>query len=189
MAEPVAEAPPRARSRSFGPTLLAGLAGSGLGTVAATRSWAEATTRETGVRTVAAQGTDVAPAVLPLALVALAVWGTVLVLRRRGRRAVAVLGLLAGGAGAVTALLAAPSAADQARELLGGAAVASVSTTAWPYVAAAGCLVSALAAVVAWVHAPRWPEMSARYDAPDDTSGTTPADWWKALDAGHDPTA
>jgi uncharacterized membrane protein (TIGR02234 family) len=178
------------RSRSFGPTVLTGLAGAAVATAAATRVWAEATTRETGLRTVAAEGADVAPAVLPLALVALAVWGTVLVLRRRGRRVVAVLGVLAAGAAGVTALLAAPTSADVARELLGDAGQVSTTTTAWPYLAVAGCLVSALASVVTFLQAPRWPEMSSRYDAPGDgPPGTTTTDMWKALDAGQDPTA
>ena len=73
-----------------------GLAGAALTTVGATSTWAEATSRVTGVRSASADGTDVAPLVLPLALVALAAWGTVLVLRRRGRRVVTVLAALAG---------------------------------------------------------------------------------------------
>jgi len=181
--------------RSFGPTVLAGLAGAAAATAAATATWAEATTRDNGVRTAAAEGSTVAPLVLPLALVSLASWGTVLVLRRRGRRVVAVLAAVAGVVGAVVALTRASEAAPAAVEALGDLPGTTTSTTLWPYVAAAGCLLSAAAAVVAWSRAPGWPEMSARYDAPTggaptaaDDRPATDAELWKALDEGRDPT-
>src|SRR3954447_6039775 len=155
---------PRRRS-SFGPTVLLGVGGAALATVGATQPWAEATIRSPGVRTVTASGTDVAPAVLALALVALACWGTVLVLRRRGRRVVAVLGALAAGAAAVTSLASAGNGPEVASRLIGGGA-GSTSTSPWPYVTAVACLVAATAFVVACLHAGSWPEMSSRYDAP-----------------------
>ena len=185
--------------RSFGLTVAAGLAGAAAATVAATSTWGEATTRDTGLRTAAADGSTVAPLVLPMALVALASWGTVLVLRRRGRRVVTVLAAVAGFVGAAVALTGASEAGSAAAEVLGDLPGASTSTTAWPFVAAAGCLVSGVAAVVAWWQAPGWPEMSTRYDAPTGRSGTTEAgsgddrprtdaELWKALDEGRDPT-
>jgi uncharacterized membrane protein (TIGR02234 family) len=184
---------PRGR-RSFGLTVAVGLAGAAVATAGATATWAEATTRDTGLRTASADGSTVAPLVLPLALVALASWGTVLVLRRRGRRVVTVLAAVAGAVGGVAALLGAPDAGSAAVEALGDLPDASSSTTAWPYVAAVGCLLSAAAALVGWWQAPTWPEMSARYDAP--TGGAAPAspapatdaELWKALDEGRDPT-
>ena len=189
------------RRTSFGPTVVLGLAGSALATVAATQPWAEATTRSPGLRTVTADGTDVAPGVLPLALVALAAWGTVLVLRRRGRRVVAVIGLLAAVVAGASALLLAPTSADVAARLLGGATEASAVSTdpsVWPFVAALGSALATAAFVVAFLAAPRWPEMSARYDAPgasqeEPGEGREPeamsdTELWKALDEGHDPT-
>jgi uncharacterized membrane protein (TIGR02234 family) len=183
------------RRGSFVPTLAVGLATAALTLLAATRPWAEATTRAPALRTVTADGPDVAPLVLPLALVALAAWGTVLVLRRRGRRVVAALAVLAGLGAAAAAVLGVPDAARKAAVLL-GAAGAPTHTTVWPFVAVAGGILTATAAVVAWLRAPGWPEMSGRYDAP--TSQGTPApdsgprsgaDLWRALDEGHDPTA
>lgn len=173
----------------FGSTLLVGLAGAALATAAATRGWAEATTTVTGERTAVASGADVAPLVLPLALVALAAWGTVLVLRLRGRRVVSVLGLAVSLVAGVVAVLRADESAGAARRLLGAGTEVATTTTLWPWVAAAGCLVSGAAFLVAVRRAPRWPEMSARYDAPGDRrSQQAGGDMWKALDAGEDPT-
>jgi uncharacterized membrane protein (TIGR02234 family) len=189
---------PRRRT-TFGPTLLAGLGGAALALAGAAQPWAEATTRTPALRTVAADGTDVAALVLPLALVSLAAWGTVLVLRARGRRVVSVLGLLASLGAAATVAVTVGSATDTAARLLGDVPTTSTSTTAWPYLAAVGALVSAVAFVGALAKAPSWPEMSSRYDAPaSGSSGSvasrpseelTDAELWKALDEGRDPTA
>ena len=192
-------AEPRRRS-SFGRTVLTGAAAAALATVGATQTWAEATRRAPGLRTVSASGTDVAPVVLPLALVALACWGTVLVLRRRGRRVVAVLGIASSLVAGAVAVLAMGDAGAAASRLLGGAAD-STATTWWPWACAAGCLVSALAFGVAFSRAATWPEMSSRYDAPGDADHARPrgaadreeqqpsgAALWKALDEGDDPT-
>ncbi len=182
------------RPRStFGPTLLLGLGSAALATVGAGRTWAEATTTAQGTRTVAATGTDVAPGSLPLALVALACWGAVLVLRRRGRRVVAVLGVLASVGSAVTVLAAAGDAREVAAKMLGGASDVDVDTSLWPVVTVVACAVTAACFVFAFLQAPRWPEMSARYDAPAerpvDAESMSDAEVWRALDDGQDPTA
>src|SRR5205085_5519072 len=90
---------------------------------------------------------------------------TVLVLRRRGRRVVSVLGALAATAAAVTALTSAGNGPEVAARLLGSEAD-STSTSAWPFVTAVACAVAAGAFVVAFLQVGRWPEMSSRYDAP-----------------------
>jgi uncharacterized membrane protein (TIGR02234 family) len=195
------------RRTTFGPTVLAGLGGSALALAGATQPWAEATTRTPALRSVTADGTDVAALALPLALVSLAAWGTVLVLRARGRRAVSLLGLAASLGAAVTVAMTVGSAADVAQEMLGDVPATAVSTTAWPYVTGAGALLAATAFVGALVKAPTWPEMSARYDAPSGGRSGGPsggpsggsdggsseqlsdAELWKALDEGRDPTA
>ncbi len=187
------------RRTTFGSTLLAGLAGAALALAGATQPWAEATTRTPALRTVAADGTDVAALVLPLALVSLAAWGTVLVLRARGRRVVSVLGLVASLGAAATVAATVGSSTDTAACLLGDVPTTSSSTTAWPYVAGVGALLSAVAFVRAFVKAPTWPEMSAMYDAPAAGSSRSAeqrpseelsdAELWKALDEGRDPTA
>lgn len=182
------------RRTSFAATLALGLSGSALATVGATQSWASATTRSPAVRTVIAEGTDVTPGALPLALVALAAWGTVLVLRRRGRRVVAVVGLLAASVAGGAVLASAHTAPEVAARLLGDGSEVSMETTAWPVATAVGCMVAAAAFVVALLKAPSWPEMSARYDAPGEHAAAarrgpmTDTELWKALDEGHDPT-
>ena len=181
----------------LGPTVVLGLAGAGLATVSSAQVWAHARATEPALRTVEARGGDVAPVALPLALVALASWGAVLVLRRRGRRVVATLGLLAALGVALAVVLRAHEAPDTAVALLATSAdTISSDTTAWPWLAVTGAVVSTLASVVALREAGRWPEMSSRYDAPAgeaSTPGGAPeatssADLWKAIDEGRDPT-
>ena len=188
------------RPLPLGPTVVLGLAGTGLATVSSAQVWARARATEPALLTVEARGGDVAPVALPLALVALASWGAVLVLRRRGRRVVAVLGLLAT-IGVAAAVLARAGEASGVAELLvpESAAGVSVTATAWPWLALVGAVLGAATFLVALREAPRWPEMSSRYDAPasepapddpvpaaDDASN---AELWKALDEGRDPTA
>lgn len=195
----------------MGPTVVAGLAGAGLAAVASAQVWGRAEATVPAVRVVEARGADVAPVAVPLALVALAAWGAVLVLRRRGRRVVSVVGLAAAVGVAVTVALRVGAVDATARDLVsGGASRGDVSTdvTMWPYAAGVGALVSALLFAVAWRGAPGWPEMSSRYDAPasdhadgDDRAAgahpggataagdATPGELWKALDEGRDPTA
>lgn len=191
----------------MGPTVVGGLAGAGLAAVASAQVWGRAEATVPAVRVVEARGSDVAPLALPLALVALAAWGAVLVLRRRGRRVVSAIGLAAAAGVAVTVALRIGSVDTTARDLVtGGASRGDVSTdvTSWPYAAVVGAAVSAVLFVLAWRSAPAWPEMSSRYDAPvgDRAPGTeagtsppatpeeaTPGELWKALDEGRDPTA
>ena len=181
----------------LGPTVVLGLAGAGLATVSSAQGWATARATEPALRTVEARGGDVAPVALPLALVALASWGAVLVLRRRGRRVVATLGLVAALGVALAVVLRMGEAPDVAAGLLrNGAETVSSSGTAWPWLAVAGALVSAAVSVVALRQAGRWPEMSSRYDAPaGEASASRPApeeatsaDLWRAIDEGRDPT-
>jgi uncharacterized membrane protein (TIGR02234 family) len=197
----------RGRSRSFGPTVPAGLAAGALTAVAATRDWATASAAAAGGGHVAAtaQGSASAPLAVALALVALAAWGVVLVLRGRARQAVAVAGALAS-AGVLAAVLSARQVArhDAVGALLtkGGTAPVSASLTAWYVVCGIAAAVTLVSFVVAVVASPRWPAMGSRYDAPSRrppaaavtgaTAGTTAAteqELWRALDDGDDPTA
>jgi len=181
------------RAPGFGPTVLLGLAGAGLAAVAGGQTWATATASAPAVRTAAASGGDVDPVGVPLTLLALVAWGAVLVMRRRGRRVAAGVGLLAALGAAGSAVAFAGRAADVAARRLGDPAEAATATTAWPLALVVGCLLSAAAFLVALRAAGRWPEMSRRYDAPQDgarseeRSGAT--DLWRALDEGRDPTA
>jgi uncharacterized membrane protein (TIGR02234 family) len=186
-----------ARDRWFLPVVGLGLATATLGVVAAGRDWATASTQAPGAREVAASGADVAPLVMPLSLIGLASWGAFLVLRTAGRRVVCAVGLLAtvGAVAAVAVNL--PDAGGVAAELLSDTDAATTSTTAWPWVAAVALAVCAATFVPAAARCPRWPQMSRRYDR-DATGhaateraasgGTQPADLWRALDDGRDPT-
>ena len=71
-----------------------------------------------------------------------------LVLRRTGRRVVALLGLVASGGAAVVVVTSLGHRAAAARDVL-GADRAQVSTTAWPYVAVVAAVVTAAAFAVA----------------------------------------
>ncbi|MBR8741529.1 Trp biosynthesis-associated membrane protein [Nocardiopsis sp. MG754419] len=60
-----------------------------------------------------------------------------------------------------------------------------------PLMGAAGAVLLVLSGVAAVVRAPAWPGMGNRYDrdaAPRPHQAETPADLWKSLDAGDDPT-
>lgn len=60
-----------------------------------------------------------------------------------------------------------------------------------PVMGAAGAVLLILSGLVAVVRAPSWPGMGNRYDrdaAPRPQKAETPADLWKSLDAGDDPT-
>lgn len=206
------ESAPVARSggrRTFGPVVLAGLAGGTLAAVGGSRPWAEAADgggAAAAARAMAGYGvadTGEMPAATALALVVLACWGVVLVTRRRVRRAVAVLGAVAAVALVVAVVLGWSSTVDDVREAYAAGTDPDVSRTAWAWASGVGALVALAAGVVAVRLVPTWPEMGSRYDAP--TGGTaggaaaasrTPTpedasniDLWKAMDEGHDPTA
>ncbi|WP_123663579.1 Trp biosynthesis-associated membrane protein [Actinocorallia herbida] len=131
---------------------------------------------------------------------ALAAMAAVFAVRGAARIAVgALLALL--GAGTVLLALTATDASSARAALLGDSGTivvgstdaVTVAATAWPWLAAAGGLVIALAGLWTAVRGRAWPGMSARYErgarpakaaAPDD-----PAALWKSLDRGEDPTA
>ncbi|SIO89278.1 Tryptophan-associated membrane protein [Nocardiopsis sp. JB363] len=63
--------------------------------------------------------------------------------------------------------------------------------TLGPLMGAAGAALLILSGLVAVMRAPAWPGMGNRYDrdaAPRPQKAETPADLWKSLDAGDDPT-
>ena len=182
--------------RSFGPTVLLGVAGSGLSALASAQDWARARGDAAGVPVRAAvAGTDSAPLVLALTLVALAAWGVVLVLRGRARRVISVVGG-AAAVGALAATVAASGTAQDAavRALAGRGAtgnVAAASLTPWWFATVAGTCLAVAAFVVSARRSPGWPAMGTRYDAPAARAEGAPAetDLWRSLDQGHDPTA
>lgn len=184
------------RPRSYGPTILLGLAGAGLTAVAGTRTWASGHSFAGGIRVEAAvKGSEAAPLVGALGLVALAAWGVVLVTRGMVRRVVAALGLLASLGAVAAVVVGFGDARDEATAVLvhKGATsdVLASGLTAWCYLAAVGGLLAVASFVVAAVQAPSWPAMGSRYDAPSARAARerTEQDMWRALDEGHDPTS
>lgn len=184
------------RDRSFGPTVLIGLAGAGLAAVGGARTWATSVGDAGGVRVEASvDGAEAQPLATALALVVLAAWGVVLVTRGRVRRVLAAVGLAA----AVGVLVAVGLAFDSAQADALDAAVTkgatgdtfSTSLSPWYYLTGLGALLTGAAAAMAVRHAPRWPAMGSRYDAPTARGGASEAgeDMWRALDEGRDPTS
>jgi uncharacterized membrane protein (TIGR02234 family) len=189
--------PARRGRRSFGPTVLVGLAAGALTAVAAGRDWASATGTGGGVKVSAsATGSSSAPLAVALALVALAAWGVVLVLRGKVRRWVAVLGALASaGVLATVASSGGRARADAVAAVVAKGATDDGSTAslgAWFVVCAVAAALTLATFAVAVVVAPRWPAMGSRYDAPAASpaadSARTEQDMWRALDDGRDPT-
>lgn len=204
MTEPVdqSQGPPsgsdaeRRRDRSFAPTVLLGLAGAGLAAVAATREWATSRGDAAGIKVDASvTGSETEPLVAALALVALAAWGVVLVVRGRTRRVVAAIGLAASLGALVAVVVGFDAAQDAALDavMAKGASgdVFATSLTAWYYLAGVGVLLAALASAVAVLKAPGWPAMGSKYDAPAARRESPPPDedMWRALDEGRDPTS
>ncbi|GAB2757716.1 Trp biosynthesis-associated membrane protein [Nocardioides pakistanensis] len=182
--------------RSYATSVVLGLAGAGLAAVAASREWASTRADSAGIKVQASvTGAESQPLVPALALVALAAWGVVLVMRGRMRRLVAAVGLLAAlGAAAVT-LLGLGTLQDDALQ----AAVARGATgdtfatnvSAWYYLTLVGAFGTAVAFAVAVLRSPSWPAMGAKYDAPAGRAAVPAADedMWRALDEGRDPTS
>lgn len=134
-----------------------------------------------------------------LALVALAAAVAVFAVRGKGRTAIGVLTVLAGAGAAAGAVLGADDTAglhtEAARKLaLADAHAQGITHSLWPWVALAGGLLLALAGLLTVRAGRHWPAMGARYEAPTrkaaakPSAANSPADLWKALDRGEDPT-
>ncbi|MCR6031999.1 hypothetical protein GGQ22_11130 [Nocardioides sp. zg-579] len=192
----------RDRRKTFGPVVLAGLAGGTLAAVGGSRPWAEAGS-DGGAAALAGYAVSDAgemPAATAAALVVLACWGVVLVTRRRVRRAVALLGAVAA-LGLVVAVVAGwSSTVEDVQAVYAGSGVEpDITRTAWYAASALGAVLTLVASVLAVRLAPAWPEMGSRYDAPAGgpaapAKAVAPEDasnieLWKAMDEGHDPTA
>src|SRR4051794_843243 len=119
----------------FGPTVLTGLAGSGVAAFAGGRAWASPDARG-GTQALVDHSGGHVPLAAALGLVALACWGVVLVTRRVVRRVVAVLAVLASAGLVAASTIGRSGAIDSAREATVnlGAAGAGVHTTPWWWV-------------------------------------------------------
>ncbi|HET7356255.1 MAG TPA: Trp biosynthesis-associated membrane protein [Nocardioidaceae bacterium] len=192
MADPHAR---RARL-AYALTVVVGLAAAALTSVAGSRTWATGQASAAGMHVDATvPGSQAAPLVAALGLVALAGWGVVLVTRGRVRRAVAVIGLAASVGAFAAAVRGLTTVAGAVTSSLldqgAGQGRLSSDTTGWPFLALAMALVAAAAFLVAVLRMPRWPEMGSKYDAPAARADTESreSDMWRALDEGRDPTS
>jgi uncharacterized membrane protein (TIGR02234 family) len=180
------------------PTLL----GAALTLLSTSRAWVRASLDDpvVGHVAVSASGRQAAPVVPAVALVALAGGVALLLARTLGRRVAGVLLVLAGAAGtaATVSLQRVPTTgvADLVTRAVGvtGAAPASVTVSAWPWLALAGCALVALGGAVAVLRAGRWSGPRSRYEAPGPSDATEPVEQadvgatWDALSRGEDPT-
>ena len=131
-----------------------------------------------------------------LAIVALAGTLLLLVLRTRGRRVVGALLLLVGAALAIVGGLRLQPSAEAVRSQVREVSLADafqVSATAWPWVFALSGVLVAAGAVMTITTAGRWPSGSDRFQPGSSkavvSTSDDPAELWKAMDVGVDPTA
>ncbi|MEV7179909.1 TIGR02234 family membrane protein [Kitasatospora sp. NPDC093679] len=165
------------------------------------RTWAEGVVAGTagGRLAVSATGSRLTGLPTGLALTGLAAAVAVFAVRGAARTAVGVLAVLAGlgvVAGAVIGVTdtAGLDAEAAGRLALAGARAEQISRTPWPWVAAAGGVLLAVAGLLTVRSGRGWPAMGARYEAPTAKAAARPrptdrsAELWKALDRGEDPT-
>jgi uncharacterized membrane protein (TIGR02234 family) len=181
--------------RTFGPTVLTGLAGAGLAAFAGGRAWAspDAGPDTRGSAALVDHSGGHVPLAAALGLVTLACWGVVLVTRRVVRRVIAALAVLASTGLVVTSILGRSSALGSARDATLDLAPtgSGVHTTVWWWVGLVASLVALTAAALALRLCPGWPAMGSRYDAPTGRPAAediSEIDLWRAIDQGRDPT-
>lgn len=188
--------------REYGVATLLMAAGAALLLAASGRVWVQGLLGSPGpVAPVPVEitGGDLAGALSGLGWAGLAAIAGLYAARSWARRVVAVL-VMACGVFALTTLW----AATRPETLIGAVAESATDTAGTgevvgspdisllgPVMAAAGALMLVLSGLAAVVRAPVWPGMGTRYDrdaAPRPSQARTPADLWKSLDAGDDPT-
>ncbi len=200
--------PPAARSGGRGSlvaALLLGGAGAAVTLLGDGRTWATGSAPAAGaLLPVHVSGGDVTALPDALALVGLAALVAVFAVRGAGRAVVCALLALTGagtvwtsatGAFDVGALNAAAARASG----LTATTVRHIGHTSWPWITALGGLLLFAAGLLALRCSHSWPAMSSRYERdgsprprrtprnPPDPDH--PAELWKALDRGEDPTA
>ncbi|MFL6025103.1 MAG: Trp biosynthesis-associated membrane protein [Marmoricola sp.] len=180
----------------FAPVVLAGIGSTAVLAVTCARDWIKLDDNtKVGLLVPESDLRADMPLALALALVLLAAWGVVLVTGRRMRRVVLAVAALAG-VGVVACLVVAPfTLPDEIRSRISGDVGRNGAPTA-AYLIACLIVPVVLATVLAGLRlAPRWPEMSSRYDAPSaqhtgaaQVEEMADLEVWKALDEGRDPT-
>ncbi|MFD8482464.1 TIGR02234 family membrane protein [Kitasatospora sp. NPDC059673] len=177
--------------------------GAALVLTAVGRTWAEGVAPGTagGRIAISASGSKLTGLPTGTALVAMAAAVAVFAVRGRARLLVGLLTVLAGAGAVAGALIGRADTAGlhtlAATQLgLTSAHAEEITRTAWPWVALAGGLLLVAAGALTVRFGRNWPAMGSRYEAPTrrrpagkaGATGNSPADLWKALDRGEDPT-
>jgi uncharacterized membrane protein (TIGR02234 family) len=167
------------------------LAGGALALIASAQPWWRALGDGAAMKVTGSQATGGLSQAL--AIVALAATLLMLALQSRGRRVVAALLLLVGVGTALTGGFWLQPHPDAVRGQFGHGGIfdnLGLTATAWPWLYALAGLVIAAGAVLTMLFSASWPNGSDRFEkgpgkvqASDD-----PAELWKAMDAGVDPT-
>jgi uncharacterized membrane protein (TIGR02234 family) len=128
-----------------------------------------------------------------LAIVALAGTLLMLALRTRGRRIIGALLVLVGvGLAVVGGLGVRPSADAIGSQVHGLSLPDTLSATVWPWIFVASGVLVAVGAVLTMITAGTWPSRSDRFrpgsSRSEGPASDDPAELWKAMDAGVDPT-
>ncbi|MGI5237239.1 Trp biosynthesis-associated membrane protein [Dactylosporangium sp. CA-139066] len=167
--------------RALALTALVCAVGAALVLVAATRDWQDVVTVQPAPLppiTKHRSGTDIAPWLTALGVVALAGAGALFATRAAARLVVGALLVLSGAGVAVAALV---TLDDHVK-------------VAWPLLCVVGGLAVLAAGVVTVRSGRAWPAMGARYERPAAPAERKPdrpasqAELWDALDRGEDPT-
>lgn len=192
------------RGRALGLVAVLAVGGAALAAIAASLTWWSADYLDSlsGSLTIAVSGATALPELIPLALVALAGFGAALATNGVLRR---LVGVVIAVCGAVIVL--------RSAMLFGAAPAALVDDLTrpadpvgdgqlhplGPLLGVVGGLLLAAAGVLVALGIGARQRLGARYDAPGRSAAAAPvataaekptdqADWWKALDAGADPT-
>ena len=185
----------QAEATRFAPVVLGGIGSAALLAVTSARDWFALGSDKIRYLVPDDQLKADMPLALALALLLLAAWGVVLVTGRRARRVVLVVAALAL-LGILACIVVAPfTLPDEIRSNLASEPGNGVEPTAAYLIACVLAPVALVLVVLGLRFAPRWPEMSSRYDAPAAGSVSTASveemadlELWKELDEGRDPT-
>ncbi|MFG2694528.1 TIGR02234 family membrane protein [Kitasatospora sp. NPDC048407] len=195
-----------AASKSRGPLalmLLLTALGATLLLTSVGRTWAEGVVAGTdgGRIAVHASGSTLTGLPTGMALVAMAAAVAVFAVRGRARMLVGALTALAGVGAVAGAVIGRTDTAGLHAAAAGQLGLTSghaeqITRTGWPWVALAGGLLLVVAGALTVCFGRNWPAMGSRYEAPTRSrpagktpaGANSPADLWKALDRGEDPT-
>jgi uncharacterized membrane protein (TIGR02234 family) len=179
----------RSRALAFGCLLLGG----GLALVGSAQPWWRAVGEGVAVKFSGTQATGGLSQAL--AIVALAGTLVMLALHTRGRRVMGALLLLVGAGIAIVGGLRLQPSADAVRNQVREVSLADafhLTATVWPWIFAFSGVLLAAGAVLTMTTAGAWRSGSDRFQpgsAKAVSASDDPAELWKAMDVGVDPTA